>query len=58
MTTTFLATGNAHVTARARAALTSDRFDQAFAAGRQASFDEMARLILDQLATLETITPH
>jgi predicted ATPase/class 3 adenylate cyclase len=45
-----------HVTARARAALPAERFDQAFAAGKQASLAEMSDLILDRLATLEALT--
>ncbi len=45
----------AHIVARCEAALPPERFDEAFTAGQQAPFDDMADRIIDQLATIEAL---
>lgn len=45
----------AHNTARCRAALSPERFEQAFAAGQRTPSDDMAARIIDQLVTIEAL---
>ena len=52
---TYLATEREHATTRVRGALTTEVFDQHFAAGTETTHDVIAARLLDRLSTIEAL---